>query len=244
MKPCSSVSLTRQLLFGAGLICSFAVSPARADTLDFETGYLDGQKVNVFTSTSNTLTINTTGGKDISVAQVGDPVTAFRPHDTPGAGGEVIGDYFLTDGLKGRPKRNNFELDFDSAVDQLSLNIIDLGIKGRSAVLKACTDASCSNVEKQVEYEIPDRDFKGLVSFLDLGTFGAVTHFELEFLSKNGKRTPVDVGLGLDNFTFHTADIGGGGTGGGTNPVPEPASLALLGSSVLGLGLKRRRKSA
>lgn len=211
---------------------TFSATNSYADTINFESGFADGQYANVFHTATNTLSVNATSGRDLFIAKAGDPITAFYPHDTP-SDLSITGEYFLTDGIKGPHKRTNFTFDFSSAVDQFSLNIIDLGIKGRSAHLKACSDNSCASILKEFDLTIEANNFNGLVSFLDLGFFIPSTHFELDFFSRNGKVSPVDPGIALDNFKFHTA--------GGCAAVPEPASIFLFGSSLVGLGLRRRK---
>ncbi|MDP2834640.1 MAG: PEP-CTERM sorting domain-containing protein [Pseudomonadota bacterium] len=81
----------------------------------------------------------------------------------------------------------------------------------------------------------------GLDSFGKLVGDGVVSRFgfsrgvnEITHLKITGSRPAGGFGLAFDNFSTDTF----------TNSVPEPASLALLGTGLLGLVFARRRKTA
>lgn len=87
---------------------------------------------------------------------------------------------------------------------------------------------------------------------IDTNPAAALDTYTFDFVANSSKTTLSFADL-FTNFTFgndglldNVSVVAKGGAGTGTNPaaVPEPASLALLGLGVFGIGVARRRKSA
>ena len=236
--------MKRVAVFGLFALIALLPVTARADVIDFESGYNEQDPVGVVTTLTNSVTFSATYGMTVYVAKVGAPAFAFANLDTP-AGGNP-GNYFLTDEQAGWGWGYQVSLDyfmsFDSPVTDLSVDLYDYlhdydgatgyAKSGDTATLTVYSDFVGGTVVGQAVYTIPDPNPPNgnVVTLSVLSPSDTILAASLTF-------SALDFGTGIDNITFstYTAEVEG-------EPVPEPATLILLGSGLLGLGAWRRRR--
>ena len=209
-----------------------AAQPASAGLIDFESGFVDKQALGAVVTPDNTVTFSVGGGGTGFIAEVGAPRTAFvnlnEGDDAPEAAAAArIGQFFLTDEDAGPSKKLDYFMVFATAVGALSLDLLDFRADGgpsagATATLTVFSDSSFTTAIGSDVFTIPSSNpVDGNVETLSVATGGGIKAASVVFSTG-------DVGTGIDNIRF----------------VPEPATLALLGVGLLGLGALRRRASA
>lgn len=109
------------------ILVTSACLPVRADLIDFESGFTDGQQLGTVTTATNAVTFSTLAGNAFVVG-VGGPEDAFVPDDMPSPA--LAGQFFLSDDhlSSGTGARSlAYDLDFQHAIDSLSIDIYDYG---------------------------------------------------------------------------------------------------------------------
>lgn len=179
-----------------------ASAGARADNIDFESGYTELNTVAAVATASNTATFTLSSGADPFIAQVGDPRVAFGPSDTPVGG--APGSFFLT---SGSGMAADYLIAFDAPIASLTLDVYDFGgdassTPGDTVTLTLFADADRTLPVGSDTYTIPSGSLPdGNAVFL------AVASVSLPALAASVTFTTTfpDTGNGIDNLVFAPA---------------------------------------
>lgn len=254
----------------SAMLCSAAIgaaSQAQAGLITFEDQLVVGTVITtqyqashgvIFNVDMNGNTPKVGGFNDAGTeGYVYNPVSGTNIPDSFRPGfpieGATSGNRFITDVIGIKPSSAALSVSYVNPVAAMSFDLLD--IDGYQSFL----DQSGGSTVESYLIEIFDAGMvlldsisvtagvagsnvaSGVDSFGKTVGDGVVSRFgfsraanEISYLKVTGTRPAGGFGLAFDNFSTDTF----------TNSVPEPASLALLGTGLLGLAFARRRKSA
>jgi hypothetical protein len=216
------------------------MNPARADLIDFESGFTDQQTVGTVSTLTNGVTFSIQSGMTFTnafIAQQGAPVlTAFVQNDTPAT--NAPGAFFLTDeNGEGLDVRGVYRMQFALPVFDLSLDTIDFrddggAMVGDQVLLEVFSDANFTNLIGSDSFAVVNGLANGAVQSLAvLNPLGHILSARVRHSRGGNNVGNVDIGTAIDNIQFRTT--------------PAPAGLPLFGiglAGVLGYGWRRRKQ--
>ena len=190
---------------GILIVFILVVCPAstKADLIDFEDGFSDGDSVNTVITPTNMVTFSVDGGDSVYIVQVGTPQTAFASNDKPASG--IGGKFFITDEPFGPKVMKSFIIHFDSPVSNLSLNLYDYRddkVKpGDTATLSVFSDSDMTTLVGRNIHSVPSGAPDGYAAILSVSSYSALIQSARLNFSKR------DIGVGIDNIAFTTASM-------------------------------------
>lgn len=227
----------------------FAASAAQADMISFE-GLAAGTDIStLFEHSDGVIFSSTTAGSGgpkvggFATSMEGwvynpTPSTNTIDHLLPGEGTDN-GANFITDVIGVKPTSVNVSLHYLSPVASLAFDIFD--IDGNQSFVNDPESFSIKIYNSSMTLlDSIDVAAGGIDSFGAAVGDGISSRFafnrgsnDVSWLVINGFRAHGNFGLGLDNFAHQRLP---------DEPIPEPATLGLLGLGLLGLGLSRRKR--
>lgn len=219
-------STFQTFLFSLAWLLFISWGTAKADLIDFESGYSDGESLNSVVTSTNRVTFVPSGTTSVyHIAKTGPGLSGFVPDDVPGGpGADRIGDFFLTDETvpdSNLAQQGDYGFYFAVPVVSLSLDTLDYrtdggGKKGDMVKLEVFSDPSFLTLVGYSEFEVQPGLTDGAVQVLSISGVGP---FSSAKISSSGN----DVGTGIDNISFETIRLSP------PTPTPEPTSFLLWG---------------